>query len=156
MEGAATLTSIAIGTKPVAKHCRRKNGHNRRIQMSACWTRATIWQARSIAVLRTPEPAAPCRSTPRANHPDECRDLKVVVGKPGLAARTRTRYYNQPQPQADVSKCVAKELDEAHRTAKSTPACRAVFLRLPALPFRRPMPRLVVAGAKSKSGLSLS
>ncbi len=41
---------------------------------------------------------------PYANHPDECRDLKVVVGKPGLATRTNTRYYNQPQPQADVSK----------------------------------------------------
>jgi hypothetical protein len=45
MEGAATLNCIAIGTESVAKRCRRKNGHNRRIHMSACWTRATIWQA---------------------------------------------------------------------------------------------------------------
>jgi VWFA-related protein len=33
---------------------------------------------------------------PRADQADEYHDLKVVIGKPGLAARTTTGYYNQP------------------------------------------------------------
>jgi VWFA-related protein len=33
---------------------------------------------------------------PRAAHADEYHDLKVLVGQPGLEARTRTVYYNQP------------------------------------------------------------
>jgi len=33
---------------------------------------------------------------PRADGPNEYRDLKVTVDKPGLTARTRTGYYNQP------------------------------------------------------------
>lgn len=33
---------------------------------------------------------------PRADHADEYHDLKVIVGKPGLTARTNTGYYNQP------------------------------------------------------------
>jgi VWFA-related protein len=33
---------------------------------------------------------------PRADHADEYHDLKVVIGKPGLTARTNTGYYNQP------------------------------------------------------------
>ncbi|MGA3161756.1 MAG: VWA domain-containing protein [Terracidiphilus sp.] len=33
---------------------------------------------------------------PRADHANEYHDLKVLVGQPGLAARTNTGYYNQP------------------------------------------------------------
>lgn len=33
---------------------------------------------------------------PKADKPNEYHDLKVVVGKPGLTARTSTGYYNQP------------------------------------------------------------
>jgi VWFA-related protein len=33
---------------------------------------------------------------PRAAHDNEYHDLKVVVNKPGLTARTSTGYYNQP------------------------------------------------------------
>jgi VWFA-related protein len=33
---------------------------------------------------------------PKADHADEYHDLKVEIGKPGLAARTNTGYYNQP------------------------------------------------------------
>ena len=33
---------------------------------------------------------------PRADGPNEYHDLKVTVDKPGLTARTRTGYYNQP------------------------------------------------------------
>ncbi len=33
---------------------------------------------------------------PRADHPDEYHDLKVLVDKPGLTVRTNTGYYNQP------------------------------------------------------------
>ncbi len=33
---------------------------------------------------------------PRADRPDEYHDLKIVVDKPGLTARTNTGYYNQP------------------------------------------------------------
>ncbi len=32
---------------------------------------------------------------PHADHPNEYHDLKVLVGQPGLTARTRTGYYNQ-------------------------------------------------------------
>jgi len=33
---------------------------------------------------------------PRADHASEYHDLKVVIGKPGLMARTNAGYYNQP------------------------------------------------------------
>jgi hypothetical protein len=33
---------------------------------------------------------------PHANHANEYHDLKVLVGQPGLTARTTTGYYNQP------------------------------------------------------------
>jgi len=33
---------------------------------------------------------------PHADHADEYHDLKVVVDKPGMTARTNTGYYNQP------------------------------------------------------------
>lgn len=33
---------------------------------------------------------------PRADRPNEYQDLKVIVDKPGLTARTNTGYYNQP------------------------------------------------------------
>jgi VWFA-related protein len=33
---------------------------------------------------------------PPANHADEYHDLKVLLAKPGLTARTNTGYYNQP------------------------------------------------------------
>jgi hypothetical protein len=33
---------------------------------------------------------------PPAAHPNEYHDLKVLVAKPGLTARTSTGYYNQP------------------------------------------------------------
>ena len=33
---------------------------------------------------------------PHAERADEYHDLKVLVGKPGLTARTNTGYYNRP------------------------------------------------------------
>jgi VWFA-related protein len=33
---------------------------------------------------------------PRADHANEYHELKAVIGKPGLSARTNTGYYNQP------------------------------------------------------------
>jgi VWFA-related protein len=33
---------------------------------------------------------------PQAEHPDEYHELKVQVSQPGLTARTKTGYYNQP------------------------------------------------------------
>jgi VWFA-related protein len=33
---------------------------------------------------------------PRSDHADEYHDLKVVIDKPGLTARTSSGYYNQP------------------------------------------------------------
>ncbi len=33
---------------------------------------------------------------PRADHANEYHDLKVLIGKPGLTARTNTGYYSQP------------------------------------------------------------
>jgi len=33
---------------------------------------------------------------PRADHPNEYHSLEIKIGKPGLAARTRTGYYAQP------------------------------------------------------------
>jgi VWFA-related protein len=33
---------------------------------------------------------------PRADRANEYHDLKVLIGKPGLSARTNTGYYNQP------------------------------------------------------------
>lgn len=33
---------------------------------------------------------------PKADRANEYHDLKVTVDKPGLSARTRTGYYNQP------------------------------------------------------------
>ena len=35
-------------------------------------------------------------ASPRADHANEYHDLKVVIGKPGLTARTNTGFYNQP------------------------------------------------------------
>jgi VWFA-related protein len=37
----------------------------------------------------------------RADHPDEYHDLKVVVNRTGLTARTTTGYYNQPYYSTD-------------------------------------------------------
>jgi hypothetical protein len=34
--------------------------------------------------------------SPAAGHANEYHDLKVLVDKPGLTARTSTGYYNQP------------------------------------------------------------
>lgn len=33
---------------------------------------------------------------PRADHANGYHDLKVLIGKPELTARTNTGYYNQP------------------------------------------------------------
>jgi VWFA-related protein len=39
-----------------------------------------------------------------ATAPNEYHDLKVEVDQPGMTARTRTGYYNQPQQLADASR----------------------------------------------------
>jgi len=51
-----------------------------------------------------------------ANQPDEYHDLKVAVSRPGLTARARTGYYDQPyyvdRPNPELRRVTVDELDQ--------------------------------------------
>jgi hypothetical protein len=51
-----------------------------------------------------------------ADHPDEYHDLRVLVGKPGLTARTNTGYYDQPyyydQPNLGTKRVTVEQLGQ--------------------------------------------
>jgi VWFA-related protein len=56
---------------------------------------------------------------PRAEEVDEYHDLKVELGKPNLAARTNTGYYDEPtfydQPQRTIRKVTVEALEQLLR-----------------------------------------
>jgi VWFA-related protein len=57
--------------------------NNLAVQLDNCVSKASAYYELSF------EPA-------KAGGPDEYHDLKIQIGKPGLAAHTNTGYYNQP------------------------------------------------------------
>ena len=58
---------------------------------------------------------------PNAAQPDEYHDLKVQIGAPGLSARTKTGYYDQPvfydQPRFPARRVSVHELEQILDTA---------------------------------------
>jgi hypothetical protein len=53
---------------------------------------------------------------PRTEHVDEYHDLKVLIGKPGLAVHTNTGYYDQPvyynQPRSAAKHLTVEQLEQ--------------------------------------------
>jgi hypothetical protein len=60
-----------------------------------------------------------------ADHPDEYHDLRVLVGKPGLTARTNTGYYDQPyyydQPNLGTKRVTVEQLGQVLGAAHGLP-----------------------------------
>ncbi len=86
VKSAAKVTPPNLGLKVLAVQSGgRVLGPNNQLtsQIDNCFSDATSFYTLSF-------------DPPHADHADEYHDLKVLIGEPGLVARTNTGYYNQP------------------------------------------------------------